>query len=168
MSLEGQLVSGAIFNATQSSALFALISSPTTKTTTKRSKLGEIIAAKLANVGISHTEERVTIKKKVLFSGCCESRCYSNYSTCILDSSTGRSACPAVHTDASEEAVITGLTPDWVLPPSFLLPTSILSWCNKSNYQKTSSSPWGQRGEHMQKHTRTQSELYCPIRAHHF
>lgn len=47
----------------------------------------------------------------------------------------------AVHIDSSDKALIRGLTPDCFLLASFLHSTGILSWCNKSNYQRPLPRP---------------------------
>lgn len=66
-----------------------------------------------------------------------------------------------VHIDTSEKAFIRGLTPDWFLLASFLLSTGILSWCNKSNYQRPLPRP-RDKEENICYHTHTPTHTHIP------
>lgn len=57
-----------------------------------------------------------------------------------------------------EEALIKGPAPDWFFLASFLLSSRILSWCNKSNYQRPLPRPRdGKESMCYQTHTHTQA-----------
>lgn len=165
-SLEGQLVRGAMVNVTQASSLLYF--------------LWRLLYLLLKHVQQSRTNwgrqsfrkrfthgENAFLKNQIqiLFCGChANGHCFFltkhvNYSTCILRIVV--SAFQTVRIDTSDKALIRGLTPDWFSLASFLLSTGILSWCNKSNYQRPLPRP-RDREESIcyQTHTHTSSQTH--------